>query len=141
MSQPRFTIDDLSTWVEMRFDTAGGPGGQHVNKVSTRATLLFDYRTCSFFTDAQRDRITRRYATRLTRDGRLRVVAGQSRSQSANRATAEARLLDLLEQALHVPKKRRATRPTAGSRRRRLADKKRRGETKRNRQSRPSPDD
>ena len=137
----RFEIVDLAAWIEVRFDCASGPGGQNVNKVSTRATLLFDFGHCSLLSDPERARITRRCATRLARDGRLRVTAQQARTQATNRALAETRLLTLLEAALHVPKTRHPTRPTLGARRRRLAAKKRRGELKRQRGSGPSLDE
>lgn len=133
----QWTIDELKEWIDVRFDRASGPGGQHVNKTSTRVSVLFDFQNCPLLSDLERTRLTRRCENRLTRDGRLRVVAGTERSQSANRAAAEHRLLRILSQALHVPPKRRATRPSAASRRRRLNAKKRRGEIKRSRQSRP----
>ena len=141
MPSRRFTIDDLEPWIEVWFDRSSGPGGQNVNKVATRATLAFDFRACTLLSEVEAERIARRLATRRTHDGRLRVVAQSARTQAANRALAEERLLDLLTEALHVPRKRRPTRPSAASRRRRLDDKTRRGETKRRRQSRPSPND
>ncbi len=128
-----FDFGELAPWCEVRFDPARGPGGQHVNKVSTRATVIFDWRACPLLSDAQRERVAARCASRLTRDGRLRVVSQRARTQTANRALAEARLLELLAAALHVPRQRRATRPTAGSQRRRLEGKRLRGETKRQR--------
>ena len=137
----RVDIRELTPWLEWRFDPAGGPGGQHVNKVSTRATLLFDFQNCPLFTAEQRDRVAHRCAARRTRDGRLRVVAQQQRSQAANRAMAGERLLALLEDALRVRTPRRPTRPTAASRRRRVREKKQRGDVKRGRQARRSRDD
>jgi ribosome-associated protein len=128
-----FEFAELAPWCEVRFDPARGPGGQNVNKVSTRATILFDFRACPLFSEAQRGRIAERCGKRLTRDGRLRVASQRERTQTANRALAETRLLELLAEALHVPKRRRPTRPTAGSQRRRLETKRQRGETKRRR--------
>jgi ribosome-associated protein len=124
---------DFRPWCEVRFDPASGPGGQNVNKVATRATIVFDFQRCSLLSDVQRGRIARRCAKRLTHDGRLRVVAQQQRTQAGNRELAQARLVELVTQALHVPKRRRRTRPTAASRRRRLESKRRRGEIKRRR--------
>lgn len=124
----------MQPWLTARFDTAGGPGGQHANKASTRVTLLFDFQQCPALSDGQRQRIARRLENRLSADGQLRVVAQVERSQAANRAAAEQRLMELLAQALHVPTQRIATRPTRGSQRRRLTAKRQRGAVKRDRQ-------
>lgn len=128
--------EDLSTWISVSFDRGGGPGGQHVNKVSTRVTLLFDFMGCELFTPLEKDRLREKLVNRLSADGRLRIVADEERSQSANRENAADRMMKILALALHVPRDRRPTRPTAGSRRRRLADKKKRSETKQRRQDR-----
>ena len=114
----------------MRFDRSGGPGGQNVNKVATRATVLFDFDACALLGPAERDRLRAQLRTRLAHDGRLRVVSARHREQGKNRAAATERLVELVVAALHRPKSRRPTRPTAGSRKRRLAAKNRRGETK-----------
>ena len=141
MSHRRFDIDQLRPWTELRFDRSGGPGGQHVNKVSTRVTLLFDFRACPALSSADVRRIRQRLATRLSRDGRLRVVSQAARTQTANRLLAEQRLIELLLTATSVPKTRHATRPTAASRERRLKTKQFRSDLKRLRQKKPSTDD
>lgn len=128
---------EWDAWVEFSFDRSAGPGGQNVNKLNTRVTLLLDFERCPDFSPAQRERIRTRLGNRLSQDGRLRIVAQSERSQSANREAARERLLALLERAFHTPLPRRATRPTAGARRRRLSDKRQRGELKKQRQSRP----
>jgi ribosome-associated protein len=138
---PKLDPAALDPWLEVRFDPASGPGGQHVNKVSTRATVLLNVDACDLFTPTQRERIHRRLGNRITRDGELRVVAQQERSQSANREHAIRRLIELLEQALHVATPRRPTRPTRASQRRRLDAKRRRGQIKRQRQAPPARDD
>lgn len=131
MTAAQLTLDDLRPWIVQRFDRSAGPGGQHVNKVSTRVTLLFDLPACTLLSDAQRARVAAALATRTGRDGRVRIVSQSQRSQSANRQTAEERLLALIRAALRPRRARRATRPTAASRERRLAAKRRRGEQKR----------
>ncbi|MFH1746299.1 MAG: alternative ribosome rescue aminoacyl-tRNA hydrolase ArfB [Planctomycetota bacterium] len=141
MPGTRYHIDELREWLEIRFARATGPGGQHVNKVSTRAELLFDYEACTILNTIQKQLIRARLTRRLTRDGRLRIVAQQFRTQIRNRQDAEERLMELLAQALHVPPHRRPTRPTAASRRRRLTTKRQRGEIKRLRQQRPPEDE
>jgi len=116
-----------------RATRAGGPGGQHVNTSSTRIELLWDLNGSTAVDDAQRERLRVKLGARLDADGRIRVVASDRRSQKQNRLAAEERLSTLVRHALLVPKKRRATRPTAAAKERRLAEKKRRAERKRDR--------
>lgn len=119
--------------LQFRASRAGGPGGQHVNTSSTRIELLWDVTHSTAVTDDVRQRLLVKLAARLDAGGMVRVVASDRRSQRQNRLAAEERLADLVRQALVVPKKRKATRPTHASRERRLTDKKRQGERKRDR--------
>lgn len=112
---------------------AGGPGGQHVNKTASRITLRWCISKSGVLGDTWRERLLAKFASRLTKDGELLVHADDHRSQHQNREAARARLAELVDEGLKVPKKRRATKPTAGSRRRRLDAKKRRGDVKRGR--------
>lgn len=128
--------DDLSIpEQELSFTASrgGGPGGQHVNKVATRMTLHFDVQGSPSLTDAQRSRILRVMSSRITNDGVLQLSSHEHRSQAANRAVLLERFATLLARALRKPKRRRKTRPTRGSRERRLQAKKQRGQVKRQR--------
>jgi ribosome-associated protein len=112
---------------------SSGPGGQHVNKVSSRVTLQFNVATSPSLSEAQKQRIMSRLATRTTKDGVLRVVAQAHRSQAANRRTAVERFASLLRDALVETPPRRQTRVPPSTRQRRLADKRRRGQLKQQR--------
>jgi ribosome-associated protein len=121
--------------LDVRFSASGGPGGQHANKAATRAELTFDVATSAAFTDEQRARVIAKLGPVV------RVVADDERSQLRNRGLAEERLVIKLREALHIQRRRRATRPTRGSQVRRVTAKKQRGETKRYRQRPVSDDD
>lgn len=116
-----------------RASRAGGAGGQHVNTSSTRIELLWNVRDTAALDEAQRMRVAARLASRLDGAGWLRVVSSARRSQGQNREAAEERLLALIRAALVVPKRRKATKPTRGAKEARLAEKKKRGDTKRQR--------
>lgn len=123
-----------------QFSRAGGPGGQGVNTTDSRVQLSLDLATTSALTDRQRERALARLSTRLV-GTTLTVDASEHRAQRRNRSAARERMAALLREALAPPPpSRRATKPTRGSQRRRLAAKTRRGEIKRAR-SRPSGDD
>ena len=115
------------------FSRSSGPGGQNVNKVSTRATLLFDVSGSPSLTEEQRSRIMHQLQTRITKTGVLRVTSQKHRSQSANREAARERFAELINTALQRPRPRRKTKLPKGVRERRLKDKKQRSMLKRNR--------
>jgi len=123
----RIEPDDL----EFTFSRAAGPGGQNVNKVNTRVTLLFDLDGAASFTDVERRRVRSRLPGRLAADGRIRVVSSRHRTQRANRKAALERLCELLAVALRRPKTRKPTKPSAGAQHKRLERKRLAGEKKR----------
>ncbi|MCE4557348.1 alternative ribosome rescue aminoacyl-tRNA hydrolase ArfB [Pelomonas cellulosilytica] len=121
---------------EIAFDAirASGPGGQNVNKVSNAVHLRFDIRASSL-PDNVKARLLAWPDQRISADGIVVIKAQDSRSLERNRADALARLVELVQAAAHVPKARRATKPTYGSQQRRLAGKSRRSEVKAGRRS------
>jgi ribosome-associated protein len=112
---------------------AGGPGGQKVNKTSSRVTLRWSVATSAALSERQRARLLARLRSRLTRDGMLVLHAQRSRSQASNREHARARLVELVRAALAERAPRRPTAPSRASRQRALAAKRRRGARKRER--------
>jgi len=123
--------------LQVSYSRSGGPGGQNVNKLETRVTLRYSVRESQALDEAQRARLLERLSSRLTSEGELLVHASRQRVQGRNEKEARERLAGILREALAVPKKRRATRPTHGSKKRRLAQKQRRSETKRLRRKNP----
>ena len=124
---PRREIEVITT-------TSGGPGGQHANRSATKVELRYDVASSSALSDAQRRRVIDRVGSQV------RVSAGDERSRARNLALAERRLVDRLRDALQVPERRRPTRPTLGSKERRLGAKQRRSQLKSERR-RPRADD
>ncbi len=115
------------------FSASGGPGGQHANKTATRVELRFDIAASSALSASQRARLIDKLGSEV------RIVVDEHRSQLRNRTLAEERLVARLAGALQREPQRRATRPTAGSKRRRLDSKKRRSDVKAQRR-RPTAD-
>ena len=125
----RFEVPEKE--ILFRTSRAAGPGGQHVNKTETRVEALWDVARSPSLRDAQRARLRLRLGSRIDQEGILRMVAADERSQHRNREIAVTRLRDLVARALVIPRPRVATRPTSGSRERRIGAKKRRGALKR----------
>ena len=116
--------------VEVRVSRSGGPGGQHANTSETRVELVFDVEASRTLTDAQKRRVIERLGPVV------RTVAKDERSQARNRDLAFERLAVRLAEGLRVERRRVATKPTAASRERRLAEKRKRANIKRGRGTR-----
>ena len=112
------------------FSRSSGPGGQNVNKVNTRVTLLFDVKNCTELKPWQKGLIQRKLKTRINKEGVLRIIAQQSRTQAVNRKLAIERLQELLTEALKRMPPRKKTKMPRSVKRKRLNDKKYRSKTK-----------
>lgn len=130
---PRISLDESE--LQEEFVRASGPGGQHVNKTESAVQLRFDVRRSPNLPDPVRYRLERLAGSRLTQDGVLILVADRHRSQIRNREDARERLIDLIrDAAAPPPPPRRPTKPTKGSKERRLEGKAKRSEVKQGRQ-------
>jgi ribosome-associated protein len=118
------------------FSRSGGPGGQNVNKVSSKVELRWNPMTSTALTDDERAWLLERLRSRLTGEGTLIVTSTKTRDQLKNRDDATSKLALIVRAALARPKPRRETKPSRAVKRRRIADKRHRAEVKRNRSSR-----
>jgi ribosome-associated protein len=119
-----------------KFSRGGGPGGQNVNKVNTRATVLFDVANATSLSDVQKGQILKGLASRVDKNGVMRVVSQRYRTQKANREAVVERLEELLKEALKKKKVRRETKVPETAKRRRLERKRQRSLLKKQRAER-----
>ena len=124
----RISIEDWE--MTEQFIRASGPGGQNVNKVSSAVELRFEAERSPNLPPAVKSRLRTIAGRRWTKEGAVVLQVDETRSQARNREIARERLAELIRKALEKPKRRIPTRPTLGSKRRRLAGKKQRGEVK-----------
>lgn len=115
------------------FARSGGPGGQNVNKVASKAELRWTPRSSRVLSTVDREWLIQRLGSRLTSEGELIVTSTKTRDQLRNREDAEAKLGEIVSAALVRPKKRRATKPSRGATERRLREKRVRAEVKKGR--------
>jgi ribosome-associated protein len=134
---PNLEIEESE--ISYTFSRSSKPGGQNVNKVSTRVTLLFDVEASKSLSDRQRERIENELASRIGKDGILRVISQKHRTQKANREAALERFACLLADALKPRRRRKPTAVPREVKEGRLEAKRRRSRIKRER-ARPSPD-
>ena len=120
---------------ELKFTASrsSGPGGQHVNKASTRVTLRFDLANSPSLSPDQKQLLLERLPTRISKLGVLRVVSQKTRSQAANREAALERFVELLQQALELRPERKPVKVPPGAKEKRITHKKHRGHLKRER--------
>lgn len=126
--------------IDFRATRSGGPGGQHVNRRATRVEASWNVRLSAALTGEEKERVLEKLASRIDKDGVLRVVADDERSQHRNKELAKERLQDLVARALRVPKRRKKTRPPKSAAEKRLETKSRRGQVKKLRKP-PAPEE
>ena len=120
--------------LEFRFSRSGGPGGQNVNKVNSKVTLYFNVSLSPSLNGSQRSLLSFRLASRISQQGVLQLTASEHRTQKANKDAIILRFANLLRQALVVQKTRKKTKPSRGSKERRITSKKKRAVVKQQRQ-------
>lgn len=116
---------------DFKTSRSAGKGGQHVNKVETRVEAIFHISGSDLLSEEEKSLLQEKLKNKVSAEGKVRVVCESSRSQSKNKEIATQKLLELLRQGLHKPRKRKATAPPKSVKEKRLADKKIAGEKKR----------
>lgn len=118
---------------EWKFARSGGPGGQNVNKVASKASLIWKVQTSTAVPDYVKIRLALRHVRFFNSDGTLTITSQRFRDQDRNRQDCIEKLATIIEDARHAPKVRKATKPTRGSKERRIGEKKKRAAVKQGR--------
>ena len=122
-----------SSEIEFTFARSSGPGGQNVNKTSSKAILRWNLWESPSVSQAVKDRFSATFATRITVNGDVVIHSDESRDRAINEKTCLEKLLEMLKKVWTPPKKRVPTKPTKGSQRRRMDSKKLHGDVKKGR--------
>jgi len=126
-------MKDFTRELSFKTSRSSGAGGQNVNKVETSVTVLWNVPESGFFNDNQKDLIQTKLKNRINADGLLFLTVSESRTQLANKNKAVEKIIDLVNRALIIPKKRLATKPSRNQKQKRLDTKKKISEKKENR--------
>lgn len=124
------TFPDFSPEFQFQTSRSGGPGGQNVNKVSSKVELRFEVPTSALLTEEQKQRVLKKLRNQITQDGTLLIVSQQHRSQLQNKQAVVRKFYELLERAFREPKPRKPTQPSAGAKAERLNAKKKASQKK-----------
>ena len=126
-------MKDFTRELSFKTSRSSGAGGQNVNKVETSVTVLWNVLESGFFNDSQKDLIQTKLKNRINADGLLFLTVSESRTQLANKNKAIEKIIDLVNRALIIPKKRFATKPSRNQKQKRLDTKKKLSDKKENR--------
>lgn len=129
-------MKDFSKELVFKTSRSSGAGGQNVNKVETSVTVLWKVSNSGFFNDEQKDRIHHKLNNRINAEGFLFLTVSETRTQLMNKTRAIEKILELVNQALIIPKKRLATKPSKSQKQKRLDTKKKLSDKKENRKFR-----
>ncbi len=130
METPSVQLPDFSREFVFQTSRSSGPGGQNVNKVSSRVELRFDIPNSALLTDGQKELLLKKLASKLTGDGVLLLTSQEDRSQLRNKEIVVEKFYTILQRAFKPVKKRKSTRPTKASVEKRITEKKQRSEKK-----------